>query len=139
MTASLKSPAVLEGRNPARLGVYTYHPQTGWTWVGGVANPAADAVTVTLTHLSTYAVLANTDFTDVGQAEGGRGAVDTLLGADPVAGMAPGVFGPDSGVTRARFVTMPMKAAGPNPAASGQTPFSDVPSGQWYGRCVAAA
>ncbi|MDA8066470.1 MAG: S-layer homology domain-containing protein [Thermaerobacter sp.] len=142
VTASFKyDPAVLEGRNPARLGVYVYHPQTGrWTWVGGVVNPTTDTITVTLTHLSTYAVLANTTtFTDLGRAEWARGAVDTLLGADVVAGMAPGVFGPDSGVTRAQFVTMLVKAERLTPAASGQTPFSDVPSGQWYAPYVAAA
>ncbi|MDA8146620.1 MAG: S-layer homology domain-containing protein [Thermaerobacter sp.] len=126
-----------QGRNPARLGVYVHRPQTGrWTWVGGVVNPTTDRLGVTLTRPGTCAVPANaTTFTDLGRTEGALGAADALPGA----GVAPGVFAPDSGVTRAQFVTMLVKAAGLTPEVSGQTPFSDVLPGQGYAPYVAAA
>ncbi len=142
VTASFKyDPNALQGRNPARLGVYHYDPQTSqWTWVGGVANPATDTITVTLTHFSTYAVMANTtDFTDIAQAEWARGAVDTLLGADLVAGVAPGVFDPNQPMTRAEFVVFVDKVVGVRPGSPAGLPFTDVPPAAWYAPYVAAA
>ncbi len=134
-------PTILNGRSPSRLGVYLYNTSTGkWSWVAGMVNTSNDTITAPLSEFSTYAVLANTQvFTDLGQVPWARSAVDTLLGADLVAGMAPGIFDPDGTLTRAQFTTFLVKADGLAPVSSGTTPFTDVPATAWYAPYVAAA
>ncbi len=78
-------------------------------------------------------------FTDVSSSFWAASAIELLAGKGIVAGFPDGTFRPNAVVTRAQFVTMLVKAAGLTPVASGQTPFSDVPPGQWYAPYVAAA
>jgi hypothetical protein len=140
--ASFKyDPSLLKGLNADRLGVYLYDPGTGtWAWVGGVVDPATGTITVTLSHFSIYGVLANTaTFNDLSQASWARTAVDTLLGANMVAGVAPGVFDPNGTLTRAQFATLLVKADGLAPVTSGKSPFTDVSPAAWYAPYVAAA
>ncbi|MDA8064028.1 MAG: S-layer homology domain-containing protein, partial [Thermaerobacter sp.] len=86
------------------------------------------------------AVFANTNsFSDLSQAGWARNAVDTLLGADLIAGVGPGVFDPNADLTRAQFTTLLVKADGLAPVASGATPFADVAATAWYAPYVAAA
>ncbi len=134
-------PKVLEGGNPARVGVYLYDPAGArWTWAGGMVNAAADTVTVNLPYLGTCAVLANTTvFEDLGQVPWARKAVDSLLGADMVAGTAPGVFDPNQPMTRAEFVVLVDQVVGVRPGSPAGLPFTDVPPAAWYAPYVAAA
>ncbi|MDA8145876.1 MAG: S-layer homology domain-containing protein, partial [Thermaerobacter sp.] len=76
---------------------------------------------------------------DLSQAPWARSAVDTLLGANLVAGVAPGVFDPNGTLTRAQFATLLVKADGLAPVASGKSPFTDVSPAAWYAPYVAAA
>ncbi len=133
--------SALSGLNPLRLGIYGYDPNTSaWQWVGGRVYASAGTVSAELNQFGTYAVFANTTgFSDLSQAGWARNAVDTLLGADLVAGVGPGVFDPNADLTRAQFTTLLVKADGLAPAASGATPFADVAATAWYAPYVAAA
>lgn len=135
------SPAVLGSMNPHRVGVYLYSSaDKSWTWVGGVINSSAQTISAQLAHFSNYGLQVNTTvFADIYQTPWAQDAVDTLLGANVVAGVAPGLFEPESDVTRAQFATLLVKADGLAPVASGQTPFADVPTTAWYAPYVAAA
>ena len=134
-------PRALNGLSASRLGVYVYDPTAKtWQWIGGVVNLADDTITVTLPHLSTYAVLVNEErFSDMGQAPWARTAVDQLLGAGIVTGVAAGRFDPEGHVTRAEFTKMLVLADGLAPLASGSLPFRDVPAGAWFAPYVRAA
>ncbi|MDA8064188.1 MAG: S-layer homology domain-containing protein [Thermaerobacter sp.] len=135
------NPSALGGLSPLRLGVYGYNPATNtWTWVGGKVDTSNDTISANLPHFSIYGVLANTaTFSDLSQAPWARSAVDTLLGAHLVAGVAPGVFDPNGTLTRAQFATLLVKAEGLAPVASGTSPFTDVSPSAWYAPYVAAA
>ncbi len=133
--------SALGGLNPLRLGIYGYDPNTSaWQWVGGRVYASAGTVSAELNQFGTYAVFANTNsFSDLSQAGWARNAVDTLLGADLVAGVGPGVFDPNADLTRAQFTTLLVKADGLAPVASRATPFADVAATAWYAPYVAAA
>ena len=134
-------PAALNGLSPSRLGVYVQSSSTGaWRWVGGVVNAADDTVTVTLSHLSTYALFMNrVRFSDLAKTPWARTAVDELLGAGIVKGTASGKFDPLGSVTRAEFTKMLVLADGLEPLASGSLPFTDVARSAWYAPYVRAA
>ena len=134
-------PSALNGLNPLRLGIYGYDPNTAaWQWVGGRVYGSQGTVSAELNRFGTYAVFADTNsFSDLSQAPWARNAVDTLLGADLVAGVGPGVFDPNADLTRAQFTTLLVKADGLAPVASGATPFTDVVATAWYAPYVAAA
>ncbi len=131
----------LSGLSPGRLGVYFYDPKTrAWTWVGGVVDPDRATVTVTLAHLSTYALLINRErFSDLVKTPWARTAVDELLGARIVDGVAAGRFAPDRSVTRAQFTKMLALADGLAPLSKGRLPFVDVAPSAWYAPYVRAA
>ncbi len=133
--------SALNGLNPLRLGIYGYDPNTAaWQWVGGRVYGSQGTVSAELNRFGTYAVFADTNsFSDLSQAPWARNAVDTLLGADLIAGMSPGVFDPNGNLTRAQFTTLLVKADGLAPVASGATPFTDVAATAWYAPYVAAA
>ena len=135
------SPTALGGLSPLQLGVYGYNRASGtWQWVGGTPDTTSNTVEVTLPGFGTYAVWANTaTFSDMSQAPWAQDAVDTLLGADLVTGVAPGVMSPNSTLTRAQFATLLVKADGLALTSTGSTPFADVASGAWYAPYVAAA
>ena len=134
-------PGALGGLSPRRLGVYGYDPGKGaWQWVGGRVYAADDTVSAELPSFGTYAVFADVaTFKDMGQASWARDAVDTLLGANMVVGMAPGVFEPNGLLTRAQFATLLVKADGLAPQRFTPTPFTDVAPTAWYAPYVAAA
>ncbi|MBE6930450.1 MAG: S-layer homology domain-containing protein [Ruminococcaceae bacterium] len=50
-------------------------------------------------------------------------------------GVGGGLFDPDNGVTRAMMATILWRMEG-QPAAYGDTGFSDVPAGQWYSQAI---
>jgi len=133
-------PAVLGDLSPSRLGVYRHNPATGtWTWLPGTSN-GDNTLTVSTLSMGVFAVQANTrEFADLDQAPWARPAVDSLLGADMIGGMAPGRFAPLQDVTRAQFAVLLDRATKTAPAADGRTPFDDVPPTAWYAPYVAAA
>lgn len=134
------NPADLNGLSPNRVAVYYLNPATGsWDYVGGMVNETSHTVSVALPHFSTYAVLINTtQFGDVTQVPWARKAIDTLLGANLIQGVAPGEFAPQENLTRAQLVTLLDRLVGAAPANTGGTPFTDVNPSAWYAPYVAA-
>ena len=133
-------PSSLGSLSPDRLGVYLYNATTGtWTWVGGAVDPSTDTISVAVSHLSTYAALANTTaFTDLANYGWAKPSIDTLLGAGMVAGVSQSAFDPAGKVTRAQFAKLLVEALG-LPLTAPVTPFRDVAPSAWYAPYIAAA
>lgn len=134
-------PATLGSLSPDRLGVYLYDATNGtWSWVGGTVDTTTDTISVTVSHLSTYAALANTtSFTDLGSYGWALPSIDTLLGASMIQGVSPGAFDPAGSVTRAEFTKLLVEALSLGTSSTTTTTFTDVPAGAWYAPYVAAA
>ena len=133
-------PSTLGSLDPDRLGVYLYSPTTDtWTWVGGTVDPSTDTLSVTVSHLSTYAAFANTtNFTDLGSYSWARPSIDTLLAARMIEGVSPDKFDPAGSVTRAQFTKLLVEALSLE-TSSTSTTFTDVPASAWYAPYVVAA
>ncbi len=58
-------------------------------------------------------------------------AVEYALDNGLFFGVSPKMFAPDESMTRAMLVTVLWRMEG-EPAVSGENPFNDVPSGEWY-------
>ena len=134
-------PATLGSLSPDRLGVYLYDPTTdSWSWVGGTVDAATDTISVTVSHLSTYAALANTQtFTDLGSYVWAEPSIDTLLGASMVQGVSQETFDPAGSVTRAEFTKLLVEALSLGTSSATATAFTDVSAQAWYAPYVAAA
>ena len=77
-------------------------------------------------------------FRDVPQAAWYHSAVDYAVQNGLMNGVGGDRFAPESGFTRAMLVTVLHRAAG-LPGKASETPFTDVPAGQWYSEAVAWA
>lgn len=64
-------------------------------------------------------------------------AIEALAGRGIINGMGDGSFAPESGMTRAEFATIVVRALGLNPQANNA--FSDVAANAWYAGFIGAA
>jgi hypothetical protein len=79
-------PAALGGEDPATLGVWVYQGGA-WTLLGGVVDPVAHTVTISVSHFTLYAVMAH------GEAPPPQSTME------PAAPPTPGRSQPATGVT----------------------------------------
>ncbi len=80
---------------------------------------------------------AKVTFTDLGDVEWAREAIEGLATAGVVAGKGDGIFAPLDKVTRAEFLTMLVKTLGV-PSEGATCDFVDVTEGEWYYETIAA-
>lgn len=128
------------GADAGLLGVYYYNEASKeWEYVGGQVDAAKRAVTVTLEHLSKYAVLeyAKT-FTDVPSSHWAARTLQVLAAKRIINGTSDTHFTPNGQTTRAEFTALLVRALGLTDAAS-SVPFNDVRTGEWYAKEVAIA
>ncbi|MFC4102656.1 InlB B-repeat-containing protein [Paenibacillus xanthanilyticus] len=122
------------------LGVYYYNEGTkAWEYVGGSVDPVKQTVTVTLEHLSKYAVLEYAkSFADVPSNHWAARTLEVLAAKHIINGTSDTLFTPNGPTTRAAFTSLLVRALGLTKAA-GALPFDDVQAGQWYANEVAIA
>lgn len=77
-------------------------------------------------------------FTDAPRGQWFDQALDYVCSTGKMNGVAPGVFDPQSSMTRAMAVTILWRING-EPAPKTAAGFSDVPAGQWYSAAIAWA
>lgn len=75
--------------------------------------------------------VGNRYFLDVKSGAWYLGAIEYALDNGLFYGVSPKMFAPDEPMTRAMLVTVLWRMEG-EPAVSGENPFIDVPSGEWY-------
>ncbi|GBG10250.1 hypothetical protein PAT3040_04971 [Paenibacillus agaridevorans] len=122
------------------LGIYYYNEETkAWEYVGGSVNTAKHTVTVTLEHLSKYAVLEYAkSFSDVSSNHWVARTLEVLAAKHIINGTSETHFTPNGQTTRAEFTSLLVRALGLTQAAS-SVPFEDVQADQWYAKEVAIA
>ncbi|MGO4548234.1 InlB B-repeat-containing protein [Paenibacillus sp. 2TAB23] len=122
------------------LGIYYYNEASEeWEYVGGSVDAAKNTVTVTLEHLSQYAVLEySKSFTDVPSNHWAARTLEMLAAKHIINGTSDTLFTPNGHTTRAEFTSLLVRALGLTDAAS-SVPFNDVQAGQWYAKEVAIA
>ena len=96
------------------------------------------ALTMIMTMVCAAVFAESNAFTDVREGAFYYDAVLWALEQDITQGMGGGLFQPDGNCSRAQVVTFLWRLAG-KPAASTETPFTDVPAGKWYADAVAWA
>ena len=79
----------------------------------------------------------DTPFTDVPPGQFYSVAVAWLSEEEITTGTTPTTFSPDDSVTRAQMATFLWRYSGSPEPASLDTPFTDVPPGQFYSKAVA--
>ncbi|WP_020618996.1 S-layer homology domain-containing protein [Paenibacillus daejeonensis] len=130
----------LDGVDEELLGIYYYNEGSKqWEYAGGRVDAGTTTMTVTLEHLSTYAVLEYAkSFADVPAGHWAARTLEVLAAKHIVNGTSDTHFTPNGSTTRAEFTSLLVRALGLTDAAS-SVPFADVPSGQWYAEEVAIA
>lgn len=128
------------GADADLLGVYYYNEASkAWEYVGGHVDAAKRTVTVTLEHLSKYAVLEYAKiFTDVPSSHWAARTLQVLAAKRIINGISDTHFTPNGQTTRAEFTALLVRALGLTDAAS-SVPFDDVAAGEWYAKEVAIA
>ncbi len=122
------------------LGVYYFNEVTKeWEYLGGSVDAVKNIVTVTLEHLSKYAVLEySKSFTDVPSNHWVARTLEVLAAKHIINGTSDTLFTPNGHTTRAEFTSLLVRALGLTNAAS-SVPFEDVQAGQWYAKEVSIA
>lgn len=122
------------------IGIYYYNEDSKeWEYVGGSVDTTNHTVTVTLEHLSNYAVLEySKSFTDVPSNHWAARTLEVLAAKHIINGTSDTHFTPNGPTTRAEFTSLLVRALGLTNAAS-SVPFEDVQAGQWYADEVAIA
>lgn len=130
----------VSGFNADLLGVYRWDTTTNsWTYMGGQLNLATGTVTANVNHLSTYAVLEDTQtFSDI-QGNYAQSAIEILTAHHVLDGVTPTTFDPSGSVTRAEFAAMLVRALGLPLGTSTNTGYKDVSSSDWFAGAVEAA
>lgn len=128
------------GADEDLLGIYYYNAGSKeWEYVGGSVDATKNTVTVTLEHLSNYAVLEySKSFTDVPSNHWVARTLEVLAAKHIIKGTSDTHFTPNGHTTRAEFTSLLVRALGLTQAAS-LVPFEDVQAGQWYANEVAIA
>lgn len=75
------------------------------------------------------------DFIDVHEGDWYYNAVQYVAAANLISGTTPTTYEPNTLLTRGMFATILYRLAG-SPAVTGENPFTDVESGQWYTNAV---
>lgn len=129
------------GIDPRKLAVYSQLPNGQWKQIGGLVQKNKGTVTVTVSSLGTFAVLAaDPRFGDL-NGHWSRSDVEVLVSRGMMDGVGGGEFKPNRHVTRAEaakmMVTLALALGRPTALASGS--FSDVDAGAWYADAVRQA
>lgn len=134
---------LLAGVDPRKLGIYRRGDNGQWTYVGGVLNTSSSEVTVKLSQLGTYAVMAaDRSFADL-KGHWARNDIEVLAAREVVAGVSQDSFQPNATMTRAQIsrllVEMLGDRAGRPEAGASRSEFRDVTPGAWYYESVTRA
>jgi len=130
---------------PENLALAWYDKTAGkWVTIPAVVDVDRGLILARVQHFSHYTVFAREPvkpFTDVTPASFGwaKDSIETLAGADIVAGVDGTRFEPDRAVTRAEFASLLIKALSLQIQSGTSHPFRDVRAGEWYSKAVAAA
>ena len=133
--------STVSGTDAEKLGIYYYNTSTDtWQYVpGSTTDLTTGTVSAPLTHLSTYAVLLDTQtFPDI-QGYWAQSDIEIMIAHHVVDGVSATAFDPTAPVTRGQFALMLARALNlsmPTPSAA---PFSDVPTTNPYAGAIAAA
>ena len=127
------------GESASQVAVYYINDAGDLVKMKCTYDPAAKTATFTTDHFSYYAVVIeskNTSFTDVKKTAYYYDAVSFAVKKGLFNGTTSTTFSPDTGMTRAMFITALGRANGVNAASYEKTNFSDVKTGSWYGSYV---
>ncbi len=130
----------VSGTDADKLGIYYYDQSTGsWQYVGGKTDLTTGTVSVDTTHLSTYAVLLDSQtFPDI-QGYWAQSDIEIMIAHHIVDGISATAFDPTGAVTRAEFALMLARALNLSMPTPSTAPFSDVPVTSPYAGAIAAA
>ncbi|MGG2200033.1 S-layer homology domain-containing protein [Paenibacillus validus] len=122
------------------LGVYYFNEATkAWAYVGGTLEPASGQMTVTLEHLSRYALLElDKTYADVPAEHWAYRTLKVLSARHVVNGVTETEFQPNGKTTRAEFAAMLVRSLELAPSAA-PSPFTDIAASAWYASDVTAA
>jgi len=132
----------VSGLDALKLGVYYFDKTTGqWVYEGGKVDLTSGTVTVNVNHLSTYAILEDTQtFADLSQAPWAESDIQIMIAHHVIDGTSATTFEPNASVTRAQFTAMVDRALGLHvPAVVTTTHFTDVSPTDWFAGDVEAA
>ncbi|MCI9626279.1 MAG: hypothetical protein HFI90_05795 [Clostridia bacterium] len=115
----------------------TTPPSGGGGGTGGAAGRPGDQVPVIPSPTPDTVQPSVPEFSDI-EGHWAKEQIERMAACGAVNGVEPGVFQPDSGVTRAQFAVMLVKAL-KLPAGTGNGGFADVSDGDWFAPYVAAA
>lgn len=139
-TATVRIPYELKlGQSGSQVAVYYIDDEGKLTKVDCTYDAATKTATFTTGHFSYYAIVTETaaaEFSDVKKTAYYYDAVMYAVKAGLVNGTGTSTFGPDTGMTRAMFLTILGRASGINAADYGASSFSDVAPGNWYSAYV---
>jgi len=130
---------------PENLVLARYDKAAGtWLAIPAVVDVNKGLILARLQHFSRFAVFAREpvkSFTDVTPASFGwaKDSIETLAGAEIVAGVSETHFEPGRAVTRAELASLLVRALRLQVRAGATQPFKDVHSGDWHSGAVAAA
>jgi len=135
LTLNFDAAKVATGQVP---GVFVYNERTGrWIFLGGQVG--VGTITVTVDRFSKFAVFATTPLPALADIveHWGRGSIRTLAGMGIVSGFPDGKFNPNTGVTRAEFVSMLTRALGLTAKPEAAARFTDAAG--WARGAIGAA
>ncbi len=128
-----------DGESASQVAVYYINDAGELVKMKCTFDPATKTATFTTDHFSYYAVVIeseNTSFADVKKTAYYYDAVSFAVKKGLFNGTTSTTFSPDTGMTRAMFITALGRANGVNAASYEKTNFSDVKTGSWYGSYV---
>ena len=113
---------------PEQIGIYYWDESLSkWVYLGGIVDKDNHRVTVTVNHLSLYAVLADTSipvFKDI-HTHWAYAEIVRLAGSKITGGYPDGTFRPDANISRAEFAKLLVEAMGWQ-AGEGIADFADA-------------
>ena len=126
-----------------QIGISYWNEARGaWIYVGGTVDTATGKVTVTVNHLTKFAVIANPNLKIPADIQGNWAydSIKRLLGMGVVAGYTDGSYKPGNNVTRAEFAKIMVDAMGWKAETAPSLKFADASLiGDWAKGYVATA
>ncbi|MBP1963411.1 polysaccharide lyase family 8 super-sandwich domain-containing protein [Paenibacillus aceris] len=129
------------GKDPALLGVYSYHIANGkWEYIGGTIDLSSKQAKFTPDQPGIFAVLEyHKKFKDVPETHWALRAVQVLFAMHIIDGVTSEEFSPNGKTTRAQFTTLLVRLLNLKKLEMQTSEFEDVQQDAWYAQYVAAA
>lgn len=138
LTFSL-DPAAL---NPGEIPSICYYDTVSSQWVSLGGTVSGNTISVTVDHFTSFAVMAGQAapaapaapqvFTDVPASYWASKVINNLSGLGYISGYPNGIFKPESGITRAEFVSIMGRVLKLDAFSPAAPDFKDVSPGDWY-------